>query len=116
MKTAIAALAAALCAVALASPASAATPMPNHVFSPYFETWTSDKISTVAQQSGARYFTLAFLETLGRNSCRLAWNGDPGRLVGSGDYESDITKLRTMGGDVTISFGGWSADQHGREI
>jgi hypothetical protein len=106
----------ALAALAVASPVSAATPMPRHVFSPYFETWTSDKITATAQSSGARYFTLAFLETLGRQSCALAFNGDSSRRVGSGVYENDIAKLRALGGDVTLSFGGWSADQHGTEI
>jgi hypothetical protein len=105
-----------LAGLASLSVANAATPIPDRVFSPYFETWTGDQIHTIAKQSGARYFTLAFLETLGRSSCKLAWNGDPGQLVGSGAFEDDIAKLRTMGGDVTISFGGWSADQHGREI
>ena len=49
-----------------ASPLSviAATALPNHVYSPYFETWTSDSIATIASQSGAKYLTLAFLETL----------------------------------------------------
>ncbi|HEY7025379.1 MAG TPA: chitinase [Candidatus Limnocylindrales bacterium] len=102
----------------LVNPAAAfaATPMPRHVFSPYFESWTSDKLAATATQSGARYFTMAFLETLGRNSCTLAWNGDSGRKVADGDYLNDLDNLRSKGGDVTISFGGWSADQHGREI
>ena len=47
---------------------AAATPIPAHVYSPYFETWTTDSITTIAQQSGARYFTLAFLETLSKTS------------------------------------------------
>ena len=97
-------------------PASAATPIPRHVYSPYFETWTSDSLTTIAHRSGARYFTLAFLKTLGRNSCTLAWNGDSSRRIGSGAYISDIASLRALGGDVIPSFGGWSADQHGTEI
>ena len=60
---------------------SAATPIPKHVFTPYFETWTGDKITTVAQESGARYFTLAFLETLGRTlvQARLERRQQPDR-------------------------------------
>ncbi len=106
----------ALTGLAALPTASAATPLPTHVFSPYFETWTPNKITAVANHSGASYFTLAFLETLGRKSCRLAWNGDSSRLVGSGAYEDDIATLRASGGDVTPSFGGWTADQHGTEI
>ena len=99
-----------------ASPAGAATPIPAHVYAPYFETWTSDSITTLAQRSGARYFTLAFLETTGKRSCTLAWNGVKTQTVASGRYLSDIASLRALGGDVIPSFGGWSADQGGTEI
>jgi len=115
------AFAASLAASLLMSGAAlAATPLPAHVFSPYFETWTTDSITTIAQQSGARYFTLAFLETLTKTSCTLAWDGDKARLVGSNPnsapYASDIASLRALGGNVVPSFGGWSADQGGTEI
>ena len=39
--------------------AAAGAPLPAHAFAPYFETWTTDSIAGLAQQSGARYFTLA---------------------------------------------------------
>ena len=94
----------------------AATPLPAHVYSPYFETWTADSLATTAQQSGARYFTMAFLQTLGKSSCTLAWNGDKARRIDSNAYVEDIAALRGMGGDVIPSFGGWSADQGGTEI
>jgi Glycosyl hydrolases family 18 len=96
--------------------AFAGSPLPRHVFAPYFETWTTDSIAKTAQQSGARYFTLAFLETLGKTSCTLAWDGDASQTVGSGRYAADIAKLRSTDGDVIPSFGGWSADQGGTEI
>ena len=75
----VVALAAVLAGIAGTTSASAATgtPLPAHVYAPYFETWTTDSITTIAQQSGARYFTLAFLETLSKTSCTLAWHGDP---------------------------------------
>ena len=98
------------------SAATAAVPLPAHVYAPYFETWTSDAITTIAQQSGARYFTLAFLETLGKTSCTLAWNGSSSQTVAAGRYLTDIQSLRGRGGDVIPSFGGWSADQGGTEI
>jgi len=98
------------------SAATAAVPLPAHVYAPYFETWTSDAITTIAQQSGARYFTLAFLETLGKTSCTLAWNGSSSQTVAAGRYLTDIRSLRGLGGDVIPSFGGWSADQGGTEI
>jgi hypothetical protein len=114
----VATLALVVAPAGLARPAlvRAATPIPTHVYSPYFETWTTDSLTTIAQQSGARYFTLAFLETLSKTSCTLAWNGDRSRTIGSGAYLADIASLRQLGGDVIPSFGGWSADQGGTEI
>jgi Glycosyl hydrolases family 18 len=103
--------------LAASSPAAgAATAFPAHVYAPYFETWTADGITSTAQQSGARYFTLAFLQTLGKSSCTLAWNGVKTQTIGAGRYLSDIASLRALGGDVIPSLGGWSADQGGTEI
>jgi hypothetical protein len=97
-------------------PASGATALPAHVYAPYFETWTTDSLTTTAQQSGARDFTLAFLETQGKHSCTLAWNGTKTETISSGRYLSDIASLRALGGDVIPSFGGFSADQGGTGI
>ena len=98
------------------SVAAAASPLPARVYAPYFETWTGDSITTIAQQSGARYFTLAFLETTSKSSCTLGWNGSKTQTVAAGTYLADIASLRAIGGDVIPSFGGWSADQGGTEI
>ena len=107
-----------LTTIAGAGGAAAATPMPlpAHVFAPYFETWTTDTITSTAQLSGVRYFTLAFLETTGKNSCTLAWDGSASQPVSGEKYLSDIASLRGLGGDVIPSLGGWSADQSGTEI
>ena len=113
--TACAAMTAVLAAGAGVS-AVAATALPAHVYAPYFETWTTDSIASTAQQSGSKYFTLAFLETLNRRSCTLAWNGSSSQPVSGGRYLSDIAALRATGGDVILSLGGWSADQGGTEI
>jgi hypothetical protein len=96
----------------------AATPIPAHVYAPYFETWTSDTVNGTATASGARYFTLAFLETTSKSSCTLAWNGSKSETLNgsSSRYVADIANLRSIGGDVIPSFGGWSADQGGTEI
>src|SRR5438132_1580000 len=96
--------------------AQGATALPAHLYAPYFETWTTDGLTSTAQSSDARYFTLAFLETLSKTSCALAWNGSRSDLVSNGRYLSDIASLRSLGGDVIPSFGGWSADQGGTEI
>jgi hypothetical protein len=105
-----------LLVVAGGSAAAAPTPLPAHVYAPYFETWTTDSITTLAQQSGSLYFTLAFLETLSKSSCTLAWDRNPADPVSNGRYLADIGSLRALGGDVIPSFGGWSADQRGTEI
>jgi hypothetical protein len=99
-----------------AGSAAAATPLPAHVFAPYFETWTTDGITATAQASGVKYFTLAFLETTSKTSCTLAWDGVASQPVSGGKYLSDIASLRSLGGDVIPSLGGWSADQGGTEI
>src|SRR5437763_2686573 len=75
-----------LVAGSAASGVGAATALPAHVYAPYFETWTTDSISSIAQQSGSRYFTLAFLETLSKTSCTLGWNGTRTDLVSRGRY------------------------------
>jgi hypothetical protein len=98
----------ALCAATVALPA--------HVYAPYFETWTTDGLTATAQASGARYFTLAFLATVSKTSCTLAWNGRKSDVVANGRYLSEIASLRGIGGDVIPSFGGWSADQRGTEL
>jgi GH18 family chitinase len=110
------ALVAALILTVASSAQAAPTTFPAHVYAPYFETWTTDSLSTTAQQSGARFFTLAFLETLSKTSCTLAWNGSKATLLAGNRYADDITSLRALGGDVIPSFGGWSADQGGTEL
>jgi hypothetical protein len=104
-------------ALLTAAPANAiGTPMPAHVYAPYFETWTTDSITTTAQQSGARYFTLAFVEVPTKGSCTPVWNGDATQTMSAGRYLSDIASLRALGGDVIPSFGGFSADNGGTEL
>src|SRR3954471_1732437 len=53
-----------------------AAPMPDHVFAPYFESLTGEDPATLAQQSGAKYLTMAFIQTATRVSCTPYWNGD----------------------------------------
>src|SRR5215813_6226020 len=101
-----------------ASPAAAATgvPLPTHVYAPYFEAWTTDSIVQLAQQSGARYLTLAFIQTATKGSCVPTWNGDATQTMTAGRYLADLATLRGMGGDIIPSFGGFSADHSGTEI
>jgi hypothetical protein len=102
-----------------AGSASAATntPLPAHVYAPYYETYLAPNtasITATAQASGAKYFTLAFLQAAGRGSCTLDWNGLSSQPLNY--YAADIASLRALGGDVIPSFGGYSADHGGTEI
>jgi hypothetical protein len=99
------------------TPASAYTALPAHVYAPYYETYlapNTPSITATAQASGAKYFTLAFLQSTGKGSCSLDWNGNSSQPLNY--YASDIASLRAMGGDVIPSFGGYSADHGGTEI
>jgi hypothetical protein len=91
--------------------------LPHFIYAPYFETWTSGRIPAVARKSGAKYQTLAFLQTPKKGSCTLAWNGAKKQVVKPGGrYTIQVTELRAAGGDVIPSFGGFSADHAGTEI
>jgi hypothetical protein len=118
----VAALVAILAVLALgatrtsAGTAAAGAPLPAHVYAPYFEAWTTDTMTAVAQASGARYFTMAFIQTTKKGNCTIAWNGTATQTMSSSQYVSDLASLRALGGDMIPSFGGWSADQGGTEI
>jgi hypothetical protein len=115
--TVTAALAWPVAAGASAAPAAAYTVLPAHVYAPYYETYlapNTPSLTATAQASGTRYFTLAFLQSAGKNSCSLEWNGNASQPLSY--YNSDIAALRAAGGDVIPSFGGYSADQGGTEI
>jgi hypothetical protein len=93
------------------------TALPAHVYAPYYETYLAPNtasITATSQASGVQYFTLAFLQSTGKNSCSLDWNGSSAQPLNY--YASDIASLRAGGGDVIPSFGGYSADHGGTEI
>jgi hypothetical protein len=89
---------------------------PRHVYAPYFETWTTDSIPQVAAQSGARYFSLGFIQTASAGSCALTWDGDGTLPIPGPHYQDQIAQLQRMGGDVAPTFGGYSADTTNTEI
>ncbi|MET9533130.1 MULTISPECIES: glycosyl hydrolase family 18 protein [unclassified Streptomyces] len=95
---------------------AAATPLPAHVFAPYFEAYNGDSLADLSQQSGAKYLTMAFLQSEAKGSCTPYWNGDTGQPVSSSVYGADITTMRSRGGDVIPSFGGYAADNGSTEI
>ncbi|MFE2014292.1 glycosyl hydrolase family 18 protein [Streptomyces sp. NPDC059491] len=98
------------------SPAQAATPLPQHVFAPYFEAWTGESPAALSAQSGAKHLTMAFLQTAAKGSCTAYWNGDTSTPVAAASFGADIKTIQSRGGDVIPSFGGYAADTTGTEI
>jgi hypothetical protein len=96
--------------------ADAGRVLPRHVFAPYFEAYTTDSPAALSAESGAKYLTLAFLQTASPGSCTVDWNGDTSTPVSSAVYGKDIAEIKASGGDVVPSFGGYSADTGGTEI
>jgi chitinase len=106
-------------ASAAASGATAASihSLPEHVFAPYFETYdTSAGPAALARQSGARFLSLAFLETAQAGSCTAYWNGDTSEPISQASFGSDIAAIQASGGNVIPSFGGYTADTTGTEL
>jgi len=96
---------------------AAASTGPQHLYAPYFETWTPQSLVEVARRSGTHNLTLAFIQAPKRGSCRPTWNGDPSQPVSGGRYRHQIAVLRRrLGGDAIPSFGGYSADHALTEI
>jgi len=98
------------------TPAPTATPggsgnFPSRVFSPYEESWFgTTSLTGIANATGQKYFTMAFI--LAGTGCTATWNGS--QTMSQGYYLSDINSLRALGGDVIISFGGWSGTELGQ--
>ena len=105
--------------VAAAGSASAATvntPLPAHVFAPYWEAYSGDDPLTISQESGAKYLTAAFLQTASAGSCTAYWNGDSSQPISTSTWGSDFSTIQADGGNVIPSFGGYTADSTGTDI
>jgi hypothetical protein len=103
-------------ASASAASAAAATPLPAHVFAPYFESYNGDNPVTQSQQSGAKYLTFAFIQTASAGSCTAYWNGNTSMPLTQASFGSDISSIQAAGGNVIPSFGGFTADSTGTDI
>jgi hypothetical protein len=121
---AVAALTAGTTASSVAEPAQSAEParsashrtMPAHVFAPYFQSYRPGDPAALAQESGARYLTMAFVQTEEPGSCEPLWNGLPETPISHSVYGKEIAKLKSRGGDVSVSFGGGAASGLGTDI
>jgi hypothetical protein len=91
--------------------AGAATSPPVGANAPYLALGWGDPPSpvTVMAASGVRTFTLAFM--LAGRGCVPLWDGRR-PLLGGSDAAS-IAAIRAAGGDVSVSFGGWSGRKLG---
>jgi len=96
--------------------AATATPLPTHVFAPYFEAYSGDSPATISTESGANYETFAFIQAASKGSCTAYWNGDTSQPLTSATFGSDISAIQAKGGNVIPSFGGYTADDTGTEI
>jgi chitinase len=90
--------------------------MPSHVFSPYFQSYLPGDPAEIAAASGARFLTMAFLQTQVTGSCEVLWNGDPKTPVSWAVYGDSFERLRARGGDVAAAFGGGDASGHDTDI
>jgi hypothetical protein len=90
-------------------------PLPSQLYAPYYESYLAPdtpSITATAKASGAKFMTIAFLQSKGIKSCALDWNGTASQPLTY--YSADIARLRKLGGDVIPSFGGSSADTFGK--
>ena len=101
--------AAGIAAVVGATPhsARAATSWPAHVFAPYVDTGLSNTtLTTVAADYGTQFFNLAFV-----NGSGCQWS-----LPNQSGWQSQVSALQAEGGDVTISFGGYTVDTDNTDL
>jgi hypothetical protein len=99
-----------------AAAASANTPLPAHVFAPYWEAYSGDDPLAQSQASGDKYLTAAFLQTASAGSCTAYWNGASSQPVSASTWGSDFATIQANGGNVIPSFGGYTADHDGTDI
>ncbi|MEV6107942.1 carbohydrate-binding protein [Streptomyces sp. NPDC051940] len=86
---------------------------PGMAVAPYeYLGWGSppDPVS-VMNATGVKWFTLAFI--LSDGTCNPAWDGS--RPLTGGNDQAKINAIRQAGGDVIISFGGWSGTKLGEK-
>lgn len=105
--------------VAAAGGAQAATvntPLPAHVFAPYWEAYSGDDPLTESQSSGDKYLTAAFIQAPAKGSCTIDWNGSTSQPISSSTWGSQFATIQAGGGNVIPSFGGYTADHDGTDI
>ena len=83
---------------------------PAHVYAPYVDMtlYPTYNLVTAVQTAGIKYFTLAFITADSNNA--PAWGGYSTDEVNGGSFDqsirAQISQVRQLGGDVSVSFGG----------
>jgi hypothetical protein len=93
-------------------PGGGGTPPPTgRMAAPYLYLGWGDPPSatSVMSATGIKQFTMAFM--LSGGGCSPAWDGS--RPLTGGTDQQTINAIRSAGGDVEISFGGWSGNKLG---
>jgi hypothetical protein len=83
---------------------------PARFAAPYVESWNNTSVNNLANATGNKFYTLAFI--IGDGTCRGAFNGD--MPLSGNPFVTDVANLRAQGGDVIISFGGASGTELGQ--
>ena len=96
---------------ALAAPAAGASTQPVELAAPYeYLGWGNPQPpASVLSETGIHDLTLAFV--LSHGNCDPRWDGS--RPLLGGPDQAAIIALRAAGGDVAVSFGGWSGRKLG---
>ena len=101
--------------ITVVAPATASN-WPAHVFAPYVDMtlYPTYNLVTAMQTAGLKYFTLAFIVADSNNA--PAWGGYSTYEVNGGTFDqsirTEISQVRQLGGDVSVSFGG----ENGQEL
>jgi hypothetical protein len=77
---------------------------PKTYFAPYVSRYPAAALTKLAEDTGIRYFTLAFI--LNGGKCSARWNGST--PLDMPFLHKDLEGLRAMGGDIIVSFGGYA--------
>ncbi|MFE7122298.1 chitinase [Streptomyces sp. NPDC057654] len=95
------------------APQKAPITAPSGLNGPYlYLGWGSPpKATSVMSATGIKQFTMAFM--LSDGGCNPKWDGN--RALAGGVDQSTINSIRSAGGDVTVSFGGWSGNKLGEK-
>jgi hypothetical protein len=92
------------------SPTSNPSGWPTHYYAPYIDVSLRSDLTSIANTSGSKFFTLAFIIDGNSNNCTATWGGTS-NTMSSSFLVSELANLRAAGGDVIISFGGAAGNE-----